>query len=197
MAAEDLAAERLESFKFDLRRLDSLEIVRKNVIYGSCAMLSDDLYLGLRSVVAHKFGLHPNEILIVGSGKLGFSIAPHKRYRPFADTSDVDLVIVSDRLFAKTWESLYQYSEHGGYWERLNEFKTYLFQGWIRPDKLPNSRNFKFANDWWEFFRDLTASHKFGPYKIRAALYMNWTFLESYQLRGVNACRSDAAAGEV
>ena len=83
----DAAEKRLYEFKEDLGFLSPIQIVRKHIIFGECCMLSQREYFDLRSEVADHFGLHPNEVLVVGSTKLGFSVAPNKRYRPFRDTS--------------------------------------------------------------------------------------------------------------
>lgn len=183
---------RLHLFKDDLSRLSPLQIIRKHIIFGDCAVITNPQYFELRTVIAEKFQVHPNEVLIVGSAKLGFSIAPAKRYRPFSDTSDIDVVIVSATLFNGIWQSVLKYQKSGGYWERFDDFKKYLFQGWIRPDKLPPEKSFQFANEWWTFFNDISSSGKYSEYKIAGALYQNWHFLEMYQYNGVSDCIDDA-----
>ena len=83
--------ERLNQFKEDLNKYTSIQIVRKHIISGDCFILSQDKYFNLRSEVAEHFGLHPNEVFVVGSAKLGFSVAPKKRFRPFRrNKSDID-----------------------------------------------------------------------------------------------------------
>ncbi len=74
--------ERLAKFKVDLIEQPLIQIVRKHIISGDCFILSKDQYFDLRSEVADHFGLHPNEVFVVGSAKLGFSVAPKKRFRP-------------------------------------------------------------------------------------------------------------------
>ncbi|MFA5241054.1 MAG: hypothetical protein WC029_01845 [Sulfuricella sp.] len=182
---------RILSFKQDLVDLQPLDVIRKNIIYGHPAAIADPAYFALRSTVAAKYEIHPNEVLVVGSAKLGFSIAPSKRYRPFCDESDIDVVIVSDSLFSRIWRAVHDYENHGGYWERGREFKDYLFQGWIRPDKLPPSHSFEFGNDWWEFFNALSSSGDYSSVKIRGALYKDWYFLEAYQMRAVSGCADE------
>lgn len=183
--------ERLRIFRSDLSAYTALQMTRKHVIHGNCAVISDTQYFDLRSEVAVKYDIHPNEVLVVGSAKLGFSIAPKKRYRHFTDTSDIDVVIVSARLFDDIWKEVHSFWSQGGYWERSAQFKAYLFQGWIRPDKLPPAATFSLANDWWAFFNSLSASGKYSVFKIVGALYRDWYFLESYQLRGVSACADE------
>ena len=67
--------ERLDRFKIDLIDLPLIQVVRKHIISGDCFILPHDLYFDLRSEVADHFGLHPNEVFVVGSAKLGFSVA--------------------------------------------------------------------------------------------------------------------------
>ena len=70
-------------------------------------MLSQDKYFDLRSEVAGHFGLHPDEVLIVGSTKLGFRVAPSKQYRLFSDESDIDVVLVSSTLSSSSFSKLH------------------------------------------------------------------------------------------
>jgi hypothetical protein len=181
-------AQSIERFKSDLRVMTPIQVVRRHVIHGGCIAIKDSAYFDLRSEVAEKFGVHPNEVLVVGSGKLGFSIAPAKMYRYFSDASDIDVVIVSRLLFEKIWKSVHEFYSQGGYSDRSVDFKHYLFQGWIRPDKLPTENRFKFSLEWWEFFNRLSASGKYSAFKVRGALYFDWYYLEAYQMKGASAC---------
>jgi predicted nucleotidyltransferase len=183
--------DRINAFKSDIGSLLPIQVVRKHVIYGNCCVLSEDLYFDLRSEVAERFRLHPNEVLVVGSAKLGFSIAPHKRYRHFGDESDIDVVLVSPTLFDEIWEATFAYWRDGGYWEQERDFKEYLFRGWIRPDKLPPASTFSMCSDWWEFFRALTNGGKYGYYKIAGALYKSWYYLEDYQEICAKGCKQE------
>lgn len=182
-------ATNLHTFRQDLASLQPVEVVRKHIMHGSCFLLDDAKYYELRAEVAEYFKIHPNEVLIVGSSKLGFSIAPTKRYRHFCDTSDIDVVIVDENLFKALWKTLYAFKEDGGYWEKFDKFLSYFFQGWIRPDMLPPTERFQYAKNWWEFFNSLSSTGKYSVYKIAGAIYLNWDFLESYQLRAVKSCQ--------
>ena len=126
---------------------------------------------------------------MVGSAKLGFSIAFNKRYRVFCDSSDIDMVLLSPSLFDKIWKEVYSYESQKNFWPESSEFKEYLFKGWIRPDKLPKSDIFTLGNEWFEFFRGLTSSGRYGRFNIRAGLYKDWHFLEGYQSICVEQCK--------
>ncbi len=180
--------QRLNQFKEDLNKFSSIQIVRKYIIFGECCILSHQDYFDLRSEVAENFGLHPNQVLVVGSAKLGFSVAPKNRYREFSDNSDIDVAIVSSTLFEQFWKDVYNYLYEGPYWPEYREFANYLFRGWIRPDKLPQSSIFDLREKWWNFFQSVTRSGRYGDYKIRGALYRSYFFLENYQKISIQEC---------
>lgn len=186
--------ERLKEFKKDLKSdLSSIQIVRKHIIFGECCELSRQDYFDLRSKVAKKFGLHPNEVLVVGSAKLGFSIAPDQEYNLFSDESDIDVALVSSTLFDKYWKQAFNFKYNVPYWrncwEKYDEFIDFLFRGWIRPDKFPQSKLFPLGKDWWDFFQSMTSSGRYGHYNIRGGLYQSYFFLENYQKICIEKCK--------
>ena len=182
--------ERLNQFKKDLSVLTSIQIVRKHIISGDCFILSQDKYFDLRSEVAEHFGLHPNEVFVVGSAKLGFSVAPNNRYREFCDESDIDVAMVSSMLFEQFWQEVFKYRYEGPYWPEYRQFTNYLFRGWIRPDKLPHSSMFDLREKWWKFFQSITKSREYGDFKIAGALYKSYFFLENYQEIRIQECKN-------
>lgn len=178
----------MEEFKRDLKNLNSLQIVRKHVFNGASYILDNADYYQLKEDVCEHFDIEFNDVLVVGSGKLGFSIKPQRRYGKFNNDSDIDIAVVSTTLFHEIWKEAYLYQKSGSYWPKSEDFFKYLSEGWIRPDKLPPSKYFSFAHDWWGFFTNLTTSEKYGPYKIRGGLYQSWFFLQEYQKICVEQC---------
>jgi len=67
-------------------------------------------YVIFREQVADRFQIGSQDVCIVGSAKLGYSPSPHsgKFGRPFAETSDVDVVIISEPLFYKGSRQLFE-----------------------------------------------------------------------------------------
>jgi hypothetical protein len=186
-----LAEDRIKKFRADLTTLETKFIVRKHIIFGTCFLLSPDSYYDLKAEVADNFQIHPSEVIMVGSAKLGFSIAKEHRYRPFCDESDIDVALLAPILFDEIWQLVYDYDQQGGYWPDAEKFKTYLFRGWIRPDKLPPINKFEIGRKWFEFFMKLSSSEKYGRVKISAGLYRSWHFLESYQSVRVTECQNE------
>ncbi len=182
----------MEEFKIDLQSLDSLQIVRKHVFNGPSRILDSDKYYQLKEAVCEHFDIEFNDVLMVGSGKLGFSIKQQRRYGLFNDDSDIDLAVVSTTLFSKIWKEAYLYQKSGAYWPKASDFFKHLSEGWIRPDKLPPSKYFSFTGDWWGLFTALSKSERYGPYKIRGGIYQSWFFLQEYQKICVQQCITEA-----
>lgn len=173
---------------------DDAEIVERYVFHGGCYAISEQQHFDIKSRIASQFQLEPStDIFVVGSAKLGFSVAPNKRWRPFGDTSDVDVAIVNHDLYQRIWHEMHRYHLSGADWPKRSQFTRYLAQGWIRPDLLPSSPVLGFVGEWWEFFRGLKAAQLAGPCKIAAALYHDVEFLRQYQARSIGSCRQGVA----
>lgn len=181
----------LEEFKSDLKLLSSIQIFRKYVLNGDTFLLGSNEYYQLREEVCENFSVEFSDVVMVGSGKLGFSLKQKKRFVSFGEDSDIDIAIVSAKLFNKIWEEAYLYKKSLADWPRADTFFRYLSEGWIRPDKLPPSEYFSFTEEWWKFFNDVTNSGKYGPYKIRAGLYYSHFFLKEYQSICIEQCMQE------
>lgn len=170
---------------------DVLTIVRRRVLHGAPYALSEDDAYGVARDVAEYWDVHPNrDVFVVGSAQLGFSISPNKRWKPFGDTSDIDVAVVSDRLFERYWEDVDRYAGEPTSWANRDRCKLSLASGWLRPDLLPGSM----ASDWFEFFRTLQRDQRYGGgIKIAAGIYYSMGFLERYQSRAVRLCRGAEA----
>jgi hypothetical protein len=190
MIEYSLIEERIGAFKRDLFELEEEEIIQKCFQHNmEPVCISNDTYFLLKSKISKHFGLHPIDVFMVGSGKLGFTIKPNEQFRQFGDSSDIDIAIVSEELFERFWKAVYLYKNEVKYWPKEERFKNYLLSGWIRPDLLPPAKRFSEAQEWWDFFRNLTASGEFGPYKISAGLYYSRFFFESYQKKCITLCK--------
>ena len=180
--------EKIARFKADLH-LDTTHLVQKYITVAESEILTNDIHFELRNEIATHFNVHPNEVILVGSAKVGFSLAPNKRYNVFGDSSDLDVAIISPVLFDRVWHSVVDYKNTRKFWPKQNDFKHHFFDGWIRPDKLPPSNKFEFANDWWTYFTDLSNSQRFGVQSINAGLYREMSFLDKYQSLCINKCK--------
>lgn len=99
-----------EDFKELVMRLDSHRILAKVFLLEGTPYVfakSPMKYVVFREQVADQFGIGSQDVCIVGSAKLGFSPSPHKYGASFKDTSDVDVVIISEPLFDRGSRELF------------------------------------------------------------------------------------------
>ena len=156
------------------------EVIRKHITTGMPVELTDEVYFGLRSKIADEFKLHPSAVVIVGSCRMGFSIAPRKRFRAAKPDSDLDVALISLERFDQYWDDVFAYSAQDSAWKRSDEYREFvrmLFNGWIDPRGLPNVHRFEQATRWSSFFGELMQSRQFGPRRISAHLYRTWSRL--------------------
>lgn len=149
--------------------------------------------------IASSLNVHLRNIAIVGSGKLGFSLKPDRadeRFYPFKKfdqdhRSDLDIAIISNRLFDSQLVKLYEYTNRytGLNWwpgqaRGKKSMTNYLLKGWIRPDFLPIG--YKISDE----INNTQSKYKmtFGR-DVNIGIYKSWYFFESYHennIRNIN-----------
>lgn len=190
MHLKERILDQLKLFKKDLKSEETLTIVQKYICHGSSILLTDPQYFALKNKVSKMFDIHPTDVFMVGSAKLGFSLKNSRRFKSFEDGSDIDLAIISSSLFEQIWQEVYNYQKEAGWWPEAKSFKNYLFKGWIRPDFLPSGNSFNTTQKWWDFFMELTETGEFGPFQINAGIYHSLFFFESYQGICIDQCKN-------
>jgi len=101
----------IEDFKSLILKLDNHHILaRVFLLDGTPFVFSQSpmKYIIFKEQVASEFNLGSQDVCIVGSARLGFSPSGHKFGQPFAETSDVDVVLVSEPLFLEGSQALLQ-----------------------------------------------------------------------------------------
>lgn len=190
------AENKITSFKAALG--DSLMtdqvIVQKFITHGTPHLFEkqDDKYFDLKHDIANHFRERPENVHMVGSAKLGFSIAPQKLWKPFDAESDIDMVVISEKIFKQFWHDLYDFNialTSRTHIEETNyiKFLKYFFKGWIRPDLFPF--NYPYKKEWRLFFQSISYN-KYGPRKITCAIYYGLDFFEKYHIENIKKLRA-------
>lgn len=187
---------RLKAFQSDFNRPSS-EIVQKHILTGLPVALSPDDYFALRHEVAFHFDIYPVEVVLVGSCRIGFSLTdkPRRnrpRYSRLQPGSDLDLVVVSARLFHQLWDAVFDYSQTNLAFSKSAEgvqFRNMLFRGWVDPRGLPPVKRFDLSNRWVQFFDGLSRDRRFGNRRASARVYRDWSRLVAYQQIAVDLCK--------
>lgn len=101
----------VEDFRNLILRLDHHHILARVFLLDGTPFVfskSPMKYIIFKEQVASEFDLGSQDVCIVGSARLGFSPSAHKFGKPFAETSDVDVVLISELLFLEGSQALFQ-----------------------------------------------------------------------------------------
>lgn len=101
-----------EEFKRLVTAIDSHTVLAKVFLLEGTPFVfskSPMKYVIFREQVAERFNVGYQDVCIVGSAKLGFSPSPTEKYgRSFQETSDVDVVIISEEWFHEGSSELFR-----------------------------------------------------------------------------------------
>jgi hypothetical protein len=191
----------LDEFKRLLVTKHVKEIVEQIVIGGGAKHVSGTQLIYIQQAICAKFGLELNDVnlYIVGSAKLGFSIVEksgkpsgfmprYRSYRP--GQSDVDIAVVSGKLFQMLWHELAIHSHNSRPFPRESKrLGDYMVIGWLRPDHFPRIPSPSKIASWSELFRSLSTDHNLDYKKYSGGLYFSHQHLLRYHERAVQECQ--------
>ena len=172
--------------------VSDLEIVQTHFAFGKPYVFDDEnKYFHLKKVISEHFKVSHEKVIMIGSAKLGFSIAPNKLWKPFNDESDIDMVVIDDQVFNAFWKDLYSFEielidRTTDDQKRYIKFLKYFFKGWIRPDLFPF--DFKGKNEWEDFFKSISYK-EFSERKITGAIFKEMFFFENYHKQNIKNLR--------
>jgi hypothetical protein len=158
----------------------------------------------LRRHLATELGIQPEQAIVVGSARVGFSLNPDNYPRPFAPDSDIDVAVIDEAIFDSAWHTLLAWN----YPRRLSKLgrpdgdwayqrRKDVFWGWFTPDEIRYD-GISFP-DALEPLRDLSARwfdafRAFSQYvdhpeiarrEVRGRLYRTSTHLFKYHWEGL------------
>lgn len=158
----------------------------------------------LRSSLASALDCADDDVLVVGSAKLGYSLAPHKYGQPFTDESDIDVVIISRRLYEAVWLSVLRWHytrryrlppadrkwdkarRNDFYWGYLNPV-GFQYRGLSSPRELRKAK--KISTQWFNAFQQLGRFPAFAERKVSGRLYCSRDHALSYHAHGFRELR--------
>ncbi|WP_066405604.1 hypothetical protein [Flavisolibacter tropicus] len=203
----------LLDFKTSCFNDDAEIVVQKHLIDGS-SYFFDQYFNGskeefdFKKDLSSSFGVHIRDIVIVGSGKLGFSIKPDEEvatFYPFKkfdfdydenvenERSDLDVAIVSSSLFDNQLLNIYNHTSSytsatfkGG---QRNSFAQYILKGWLRPDFVPQDYSIlPLINSIQEKYR------KRYERDVNIGIYKSWHFFENYHKNNITTIKLNLIA---
>lgn len=184
----------------DIKTLDTVSIYKKYLLGQDVwyfKQKAPDSYLKtydeFKHFVADSLEIHFNNISIVGSAKTGISLSPDNDFKLFDDESDLDLVLVSPKLFYQFWDAyldLFREKKSFGYkFVASNIFRRFV--SIKKPD--PNHPTFK---SWIErvekFNKDYQVLFNIEC-DINYRIYDSWESVEKYHFKGIEELKDTIA----
>lgn len=198
--------------------MDIEQVFQKHVVDGSSyyfveILKAENLEYELRHELSQALRISINDVVIVGSAKLGYSLKSDK-FREFdyayrasnnpRKKSDIDIAIVNRRFYDETMEQIYHLSRHfDNAWIQENwkinlfrrilgddplhiSYSMYIAKGWMRPDFLPNA--FLEVASWKPVCEKWYS--KLGKRKLSVGIYSDWVYLKHYQMDNLDRLRN-------
>lgn len=211
----DLSAEELSSL---LTEMDNFDVVAKVFLLEGVPYVfssSPMKYLIFREQVANKFGIGYQDVCIVGSAKLGFSPSPKKFGRKFQENSDVDVVIISDKMFNVGTKELFKCLNshkisgiHSGTDDNVSverrsirvimeSIRNFSYEN-FNPSLLPEDNALKndiFSNISSTSALFLALEPQVFVSKIRCRIFKNWMAAESYYTNTLRQLKKSLLSG--
>jgi hypothetical protein len=155
----------------------------------------------LRDSLSKKLEILPETAIVIGSAKTGFSLSPDTAFRQFSDESDIDVLVVNEKLFDEIWQIVlrWHYPRRiqglGGMdapWNRSR--RRELYWGWLVPyrikyegisfpEVLKPLRDISTA--WFNAFRGLSEIPELSRRDVHGRLYRSWEHATLYHLDGL------------
>lgn len=187
-----------ETLKTALRTKTAEEIYSEHFISGEIWIFKKifhdhwfEKYDEFRKYVAEKLGVHYNNIGIAGSAKLGVSMNPDKNYKQFDSDSDIDIIIVSPKLFEEFWEQYLQDSYRPT--TRINNITKVSFCIFRRYLTLDGFRKNEYYMDWVKktkgFEKDIQIRFQIDN-DIHYRIFESWDAVKMYYLSSIEDLKS-------
>lgn len=146
-------------------------------------------YDDFKRFIANNLNVHFNNIAIIGSAKTEFSLSPLKNFKVFDhESSDLDIVIVSDEFFKKFWKT-YKIISRDNHITAYNNLTSNIFRNFISIKEKDNHYNNDVLINWQKKINDFKTNLQL-IYKIYTPInyriYSSWEAVEEYHLKGLS-----------
>jgi hypothetical protein len=191
--------QKVDQFRQALRQLEVEEIIEKFILKEDASEVSGSNIEYIKNAIAASYG-HAKEsveIIITGSAKLGFSTSKKfqngrvvgERYRPFSAESDIDVAVISPKIFDLIWLEIGKFAtnKRASPWDS-GSLGDYLVYGWLRPDHFPKGQRLYNCDNWFDTFRRLSSNSRFDRHRVSGGIFNSREHLTQYTARSVREC---------
>lgn len=197
----------VEEFKDILIREPLEEVVQELVFQGRPYVFREqpEAFDKLNQHLCAKLKFSSQNVIVVGSAKIGFSLSPDRFPRSFSDESDIDVLVVDEALFDKVWMSMlkWNYPRRISGLENIDKQwadarRSNLYWGWFVPDRIRyGGLSFPevlkpvrdISTSWFNAFHSLSQYSEFASREVSGRLYRSWDHARLYHVDGLRQIR--------
>ena len=155
----------------------------------------------LKAHISKSLDVRPNDVVVIGSARTGFSLAPDNFPRRFSKYSDIDVLIVNQNMFDIIWHTLlawhyprrFTLPEPDWNWLRGRRDEVYWgrmepgqvqYTGISFPETLVPMRDL--SAKWFNTFQSLSRFPELMSRRITGRLYRTWDHAMAYHVFSLN-----------
>ena len=192
----------LEQIKNDLRTCDTKQFYMKHIVrsenwyFENVLEIPQDKLIkatdDFRIIVSDAFGVSYNCVMMVGSGKTGYSLSPTKKFKQFVinpsetSKSDIDIAIISQPIFEKFWK-IFRDSYDVTKSIQYGYISREIYRGYINERNINSIKQCRIV--WQELSNKATRELKqklYFKHNISYRIYRSWEDFEEYNIETIN-----------
>lgn len=192
----------LDEIKNDLLNIDTKQFYMKHIVRTENWYFENVLNIpptniikavdDFKIIVSTSLGVSYNSIMMVGSGKTGYSLSPSKKFKKFTlepdaeDKSDIDIAIISLPIFDKFWKTFRDAYNITNKWV-YKYISREIYRGYINERNINEIEQCRVI--WKDISNEATRKLKQNMYfkhDINYRLYRSWEDFEEYNIESIN-----------
>lgn len=197
----------IDEIKNDLLSFDTKQFYMKHIVrsdnwyFENVLDIPQDRIISavddFKIIVSEAMGISYNSIMMVGSGKTGYSLSPQKCLKQFTieptalNKSDIDIAIISLPIFDKLWKEFRK-----AYNVTNKRYYSYIsreiYRGYI------NDKNINLIEPCRLFWKGLSIEstrmlkqNMYFKHEISYRVYRSWEDFEEYNLESINLLKEE------
>ncbi|SDX43257.1 hypothetical protein [Paenibacillus sp. PDC88] len=195
----------LQEIKRDLEQLDVRHFYMKYIVKSYNWYFSEVLNIPetellqiideFKDIVSSNIGVSFNNVMMVGSGKVGYSLSPKKNFKSFQQNSesdnksDIDIAVISQDLFKYFWD-LYRKAYSVKYNRVYSFISREIYRGYINERNL---REIEACRKEWNNLCNnsnrLLRTKLYLKHDITYRIYRSWEDFEEYNLNSIESMK--------
>jgi hypothetical protein len=186
----------LEAFRSALLEKEPKDFVSHYIFEPVPFAFNSDLssWIRWKTSLARLLEVDPQDIILIGTAALGYSLNPNKNYKAYDDTSDIDCGVISQYHFEIAWRYLRQIRPS---WLSLpssskraieTHRKNYVFSGTIASDSI--LALLPFGSKWQSALDEMSKSPPTIGRVVKLRIYKDYDALRHYQALGIEKLRN-------